>query len=154
MEDPTRAGTPLLSRAGLMVGLLLLALTAAVSLLAAVLDPPRRASSPEAVVRSYFSALELGDADAALMQLAPSARGRWVDFVKNGLHNNYRVLGIAVRQTSIVDRLRGAATGPQDVTTFVEVTLAAGGEQWRAGPRVPLVGENGRWYLGRPPLAD
>jgi len=148
------AGAPLVSRAGLVVGMLLLGFAAVTSLAAAVLDPPRRASSPEAVVRGYFNALEAGDAEAALMQLAPSGRGRWIDFVENSLGNDYRVLGVAVRQTSMVDRLRGAAAGPQEVTTFVEVTQAVGGERWRAGPRVPLVDQDGRWYLERPPLAD
>jgi hypothetical protein len=141
------------ARSGLVAALVLLTVAAAAVVGATVLDPPRQAASPEASIRAYFTALEMGDAGSALMRIAPAARARWVDFVENGLLNEYRVLGVAVRHASVVDRLRGEPSGPRDATVFVEITEAVSGHRWRAGPRVPVVFEDGVWYLSRPPLA-
>ena len=112
-----------------------------------------RASRPEALVRGYFAALEAGDAATAAQSIAPSSRARWAEFIANGVSNQYRILGVAVRQTSLLDRLRGDSGGPREITVFVEVTEVVSGAQWQAGPRVPLVEEGGALYLGRPPLS-
>jgi hypothetical protein len=150
MMPPTESR---IARCGLVVALTLLGIASAVSVAAAVLEPPRQTSTPEAVVRGYFAALEAGDASAALMRISPTARAEWASFVENGVLNEYRVVGVAVRQAAAADRLSGAPEGPQDVTAFVEITEAVSGERWRAGPRVSVVLEDGIWYLTRPPLA-
>jgi len=113
-----------------------------------------RTSSPEAVVRNYFRALEDGDAPGALAALPPSSRPQWTSFVENGLLNEYRITGIAVRSTSLLDQLGGVPPGPQDVTVFLDITQSVDGVRWQAGPRVPLVQLDGRWYLAHPPLAE
>ena len=113
-----------------------------------------RAINPEATVRTYFAALERGDADAALATLPETSREQWRPFVENSLHNEYRIDGIAVRTTSLVNRLSGAPGGAQDVTVFLEITQFVDGVRWHAGPRVPLVQAGGRWLLAYPPLSD
>src|SRR5437868_1915111 len=106
----------------LAVGMLLLAL--AVVGLSAMVDVVERRSSPETVVRGYFAALQSGDVDAALAAITPEARAEWTLFVENGAFNTYRVSGVAVRQPSLLARLRGESGRPTDVTIFVEITQA------------------------------
>jgi hypothetical protein len=113
-----------------------------------------RATNPEATVRTYFAALERGDADAALAMLPETSREQWRPFVENSLLNEYRIAGIAVRTTSLLDRMRGAPPGAQDVTVFLEITQYVDGVRWQAGPRVPLVPAGARWLLAYPPLSD
>jgi hypothetical protein len=141
-------------RLGLILSFALLAVAGAIVFLAAVQDVQGRGSAPEVVVRSYFMALEDGDLDAALQMIEPTARATSADFVANLLGNDYQVLGVAVRQASILDRLRGEPTGPRDATIFLAITQAVDGFRWEAAPRVPLVWRDERWYLARPPLAD
>ncbi len=138
---------------GLPLALALLGLSVAIVLVGAAIDALGRPSSVEARARGYFAALERSDADEALRALPPSRRDAWVDFVENGLENEYRVLGTAVRHSSLIDRVRGGPAGPHDVTVFLDITEAVGGVRWQAAPRVPLVEEDGIWYLARPPLA-
>ena len=144
----------LLARAGLVLALALLMLCGAIVVAAATLELRTRDTSPEAVVRGYFSALERGDLDAALLALDPSARASSASFVANMLNNEYRIEGIAVRQTSFLDRLRGEPARPPEATIFLAITQAVDGVRWEAGPRVALVQQDGRWYLARPPLAS
>ncbi|HZT08756.1 MAG TPA: hypothetical protein VFC51_17160 [Chloroflexota bacterium] len=137
---------------GLRVSFLLLALGIAILVGSAVVDVVSRATSPEATVRRYFSALQRGDIDGALECLAPDIRARERAFVVNGADNEYRVVGVAVHVPSVLDRLRGASARPSDVTIFLDIIPAVDGPEWQAAPRVPLVELNGRWYLGRAPL--
>ena len=139
---------------GLPTSLLLLAFAGALIGMAAASDALGRDRAPEAVARRYFAALEAGDAEGALGEVAPSARGMWRPFIQNGLYNQYRIKGIAVRQPSPLDRLLGSPAVSREATIFLEITLATEDVRWEAVPRVPLVEEAGRWYLARPPLAD
>ncbi len=118
-----------------------------------MLDLQSRPTSVESVVRSYFAAMEAGDVDRALAALAPPVADRDVAFVENGIGNRYRVMGIAVRQPSLVAQLGGAPAGPTEVTVFLDITQAADEARWQAGPRVDVREIGGRWYLARPPLA-
>jgi hypothetical protein len=105
------------------------------------------------VVRRYFAALEAGDVDAALAQLAPPMQTRDVAFVENGVGNRYHIAGIAVQEPSLLARLGGQPAGPTDVTVFLDITQAIDQVRWQAGPRIPVREIDGRWYLARPPLA-
>ena len=145
MSRAARLGLPV-SLGMLLVAILVIAVSAAE-------DVRGRSTGPEAVVRRYFAALQQSDVDAALDQIAPAARALDAGFVENGAGNEYRVVGTAVRTPSIIDRLQGAPSSPQDVTIFLDVTEAVSGDQWQATPRVPLVEQGGRWYLARAPLA-
>jgi hypothetical protein len=142
-----------LARAALLLSLVLLVANAMIVGAAVAVDLATRDSSPEVVVRGYFGALERGDLHAALAAIDPSARQSSSAFVANLLNNEYRIEGIAVRQTSILGSLRGEPPGPREVTIFLAITQAVDGVRWEAGPRVPLVQDGGRWYLARPPLA-
>ena len=138
---------------GLALSLALLAASAVIVIVGAVLDVAGRPTSVDLLARRYFAALEASDADEALRALAPSGREGWAPFVENSVANEYRVMGVAVRHSSLADRLRGAPAGPHEVTVFLDITQALGGVHWQATPRVPLVVEEGTWYLARPPLA-
>jgi len=118
----------------------------------AVRDARGRAAQPETTIRAYFTALHDENLDDALLALAPATRGRDEGFVENGLGNDYRVVGVAVRSASILDRLTGT-TVPSEATVFLDVTEAVSGSTWQATPRVSLVQQDGRWYLARAPLA-
>jgi len=124
-----------------------------VVLASGIVDLRTRAGGPESVAREYFAALERSDAEGAIATLAPNARQSSRAFVENGLGNDYHVAGVAVRNASMLDRLRGEPAGPRDVTTFLSITEAASGAQWQASPRVSLVAVDSHWYLARPPLA-
>jgi len=141
-------------RVGLFLAVALLIACGAIAVVAAGLELRTRASSPEEVVRAYFAALEAGDLDAALRAIEPSGRPSASGFVANLLGNEFRIEGIAVRQPSLLDQLSGQPPGPTDVTVFLAITETSNGSRWEAAPRVSLVQEEGRWYLGRPPLAD
>jgi len=141
------------ARAGLVLAVVLLILCGAIVVVAAGQDLRARDSSVEAVARGYFAALQRGDLDAALLAIQPPARASSVAFVANLLGNEYRVQGVAVHEPALLDRLRGVPAGPQDVTVFIDVTEAASGARWQAGPKVPVVEEGGRLYLARPPLS-
>ena len=131
----------------------LLALASALVVLGAIVDLRERSTGPEMVARRYFAALEASDVEAALVEIEPGARTRWASFVENGVANEYRVVGIAVRQPSLLDRLGGAPAEPTDVTIFLDITQAVDGVRWQATPQVPLLRIHRRWYLAHPPLA-
>jgi hypothetical protein len=133
--------------------LALLALLAGIVGVAAVADLRGRAASPEAVARGYFQALEAGDVAGALDRVDPSRREQWREFVENGVLNEYRIAGIAVRQPSLLARVQGEPSAPSDVTVFLDITQWTSGVRWQASPRTALVEREGRWYLARPPLA-
>ena len=141
--------------AALAQRLALIMLATMVVLLAAsaVVDLRDRRSGPEAVARAYFVALEAGDVDGALDAIEPAAREDATPFIENSVLNTYEVRGIAVRQPSVIERPQGQRGEPTDVTIFVDITQWTDGTQWQAGPDVPLVYEDGRWYLAKPPLA-
>jgi hypothetical protein len=147
-------GSVRLRRLGLTLGLTLLAAAAGIVVIAAAYDVWTRDASPEALVRGYFAALERGDLDAALQAIEPSARPTSSVFVANMLNNVYRIEGVAVRQASILERLRGEPGDPREVTIFLAITQSVDGVHWEAGPRVPLINQDRRWYLARPPFAD
>jgi hypothetical protein len=113
-----------------------------------------RASSPETVVRRYLAALQTGDVDAALRAIAPNSREQWTPFVENGVGNEYRVVGVAVRQPSLLARIGGEPGAPTEATVFLDITQAVEDVRWQTVSRVPLVELGGRWYLNRPPLSE
>jgi hypothetical protein len=135
------------------VTLALLVLTIGVILIGVVNDLRSRPTSVETVVRRYFASLEAGDVEAALAALAPPVQERDIAFVENLVGNRYRIAGVAVREPSLLGRFGGQPAGSTDVTVFLEVTQAIDDTRWQAGPRVPVREIDGRWYLGRPPLA-
>lgn len=137
----------------LSVALSLLALALALVVAGAIGDLLGRSTGPETVAKRYFAALEASDVQGALEELEPNARSRWVAFVENGVANEYRVVGIAVRRPSLLDRLSGVLPEPTHVTIFLDITQAVDGARWQATPRVPLAHVGGRWYLAHPPLA-
>ncbi|MBM2812552.1 MAG: hypothetical protein HW416_3311 [Chloroflexi bacterium] len=139
-------------RLGLRASLALLLVSALIVAAGVVADFGRRSDAPEAVARRYFAALESGDGPTALEAIAPEARPSAGSFVAQSLNNEYRVTGVAVRQPSILDRLRGSPGQPQELTIFIDITEWGTGARWQAGPRVPLVQIEGRWYLARAPL--
>lgn len=141
-------------RLGLPPAWWLLALVALVVGVGAAVDLTGRPSGPEPVIRRYFAALERGDVDAALETIMPSAREASTAFVENGIANEYRIVGIAVRHPSLLARMAGEAPGPRDATVFLDITQAVDGMRWQASPRVALVEVVGRWYLGQPPLSE
>ena len=118
------------------------------------MDVTGRATGPEAVIRRYFAALEEGDVDGALEAIAPGARQASTPFVENGVANQYRIVGIAVRHPSLLARMAGEPAGPREATVFLDITQAVDGVRWQASPAVPLAEDAGRWYLARPPLSE
>ena len=133
--------------------LVLLVAACLLLLASAAVDLRERRSSPEAVARNYFAALEAGDAEAAMDAIAPEARVQWTEFVENGVGNTYRVRGVAVHEPSLLAQWSGEPGLPTDITVFLDITEAVDGVEWQADPQVPLVHEAGRWYLAKPPLA-
>jgi hypothetical protein len=136
----------------LLVSFFLLVIASGLIVGSAVKDARSRASSPESTVGSYFAALHDENLDGALLALAPASRERDREFVENGLGNDYRVVGIAVRSASVIDRISGTAV-PNEATIFLDVTEAVSGASWQSTPRVLLVEQDGRWYMARAPLA-
>jgi hypothetical protein len=134
------------------IALALLTINCLVVAANAAVDIAARGQSPESVVHRYFAALEQDEVEGALAEIDPESRARWSDFVANGAGNSYRLEGTAIRRASLVDRVMGRST-PSEATSFVHITQAVDGAEWSAGPRVPLVRRDGRWFMGRPPLA-
>ena len=110
-------------------------------------------SGPEAPLRTYLAAVTAEDLHAALLEIAPAERASAAPFVAEQLGNEYRVLGVGVRQPSIVDRLVGG--GPAADTALITVQLhivLTTGEQWSTTAHVPLTRDDTGWYLDRAPL--
>ena len=135
------------------MAMLLLLMAGVYVVFGVALDIRSREAAPDNLIRGYFSALEHGDLDAALGAIAPPTRQSFAGVVANMQNNDYRIQGIAVRHTSMLDSLRGAPAGPREATVFLEVTEAVSGASWQAGPTVRLVEEGARVYLARPPFA-
>jgi hypothetical protein len=138
---------------GLLVVAVLWLLGAAQVGAGAVADWRGRASGPEAPLRTYLAAVTAEDLDAALLEIAPAARSGAAPFVAEQLGNEYRVLGLGVRQPSILNRLVGG--GPARDTALATVQLRivlTTGEEWSTTTHVPLTREDTGWYLARPPL--
>jgi hypothetical protein len=129
------------------------ALGGVVVLASAASDVRGRASRPEAPLRTYLAAVTAEDLGAALLEIAPAARDAAAPFVAEQLGNEYRVLGVGVRQPSLLYRLtgRGGSTDEVLITVQLDITLTTG-ETWRTTTHVPVVREPDGWYLARAPL--
>jgi hypothetical protein len=128
----------------LLLNLSLMALVGAAIVGVQVWDRPEAAV--EASVRRYAAAVADGDFDAAMAEIAPSARPTWSDWVRSQMGNVYAVTGIAVRAGSPL----GA---PSDVTVDLDVNRGYADEFYQASPRVAVSEADGHWYLAAPLLA-
>ena len=114
----------------------------------------RAEASVEGSVRRYAAAVTNSDLDAAMAEIAPDQRERWTDWVRGQLGNVYDVRGIAVRSTSILERVaQRLSGGPREVTTVLDVDRAYPDEFYQPTTRVPVAQLDGRWYLAAPLLA-
>jgi len=128
-------------------------LGAAVVGAATVTDFRGRPSAPEAPLRTYLAAVTAEDLGAALLEVAPGARASAAPFVAEQLGNEYYVLGLGVRQPSILDRLFGGGPAADTALATVQLRIVlTTGEQWTTTAHVPLAREDTGWYLARPPL--
>jgi hypothetical protein len=135
------AATAVLLAMGLAIGLVV------------VLD--RAEASVEARVRRYSLAITSQDAEAALAEISPLERTRYVGFVDQQLGNIYEVRGIAVRSPSLFDRLvRRAPPGPTDVTVVLDINRDYPDDFYTPTTRIPVEQVDGSWYLARPLLAN
>src|SRR5688500_14476693 len=137
----------------LMAVVVLWELGGAVVVASAASDVRGRASGPDALLRTYLAAVTAEDLGAALLEIAPAARDAAAPFVAEQHGNEYRVLGVGVRQPSLLDRLTGRGSSPDKVliTVQLDITLTTG-ETWRTTTHVPVVQEPDGWYLARAPL--
>ena len=126
----------------------------AIAALVAVAGPlwEARGRGPEATVRAYLTAVERGDLDGALAQLAPDAREAARERVAQQLGNRYRVGSLVLGAPSVADRLLGRPRPPTWAVVAAEVTPAVG-ERWTSSSTAALVEQDGRWYLARPLFA-
>jgi hypothetical protein len=118
----------------------------------ALADWRGRAASPEAPLRTYLAAVTSEDLNAALAEILPDDRADALPFVSDQLGNGYRVLGLGVRQPSLLDRLLGRATADNALITVQLDITQYDGETWRTTTSVPVVRTPDGWYLTRPPL--
>ena len=72
-----------------------------------------RASSPEAPLRTYLAAVTNEDLEAALDEIRLSTRAEAAPFVAEQLGNEYRVLGLGVRQPSLPGPMPTIASRPR-----------------------------------------
>jgi hypothetical protein len=111
-----------------------------------------RASGPEAPLRTYLAAVTNEDLQAALGEILPVARPEAEPFIAAQLGNGYHILGLGVRQPSLVDRLLGRADPDRAlITVQLDISLFSG-ETWRTTTSVPVVRTADGWYLAYPPL--
>jgi hypothetical protein len=129
----------------LLVNLVLLAAVGAAIVAVQAWDRPETAV--EASVRRYATAVSNSDFDAAMAEIAPSARPTWSDWVRSQLGNVYAVTGIAVRADSLL-------AAPSEVTVDLDINRGYADEFYQASPRVAVAEEDGHWYLAAPLLAD
>lgn len=123
------------------------ALLAAVALaIVAVQVIDRSASAVESSVRRYAVAVSTSDLDAAMAEIAPSARPAWRDWVSGQLGNVYEVRGIAVRAGALL----GA---PVEVTTVLDVNRGYPDEFYQPTTTVAVTEADGHFYLEAPLLA-
>jgi hypothetical protein len=107
----------------------------------------RPEAAVEASVRRYATAVSNADFDAAMAEIAPSARPAWSDWVRSQLGNVYAVTGIAVRADSLL-------AAPSEVTVDLDINRGYADEFYQASPHVAVAEEGGRWYLAAPLLAS
>ncbi|HLH22607.1 MAG TPA: hypothetical protein VK066_08795 [Chloroflexota bacterium] len=118
----------------------------------ALADWRGRASSPEAALRAYLTAVTDEDADRALAEILPTARPAAAPFIAEQLGNGYRVLGVGVQQESLLDRLLGRGAADRAlITVQLDISLFSG-ETWRTTTTVPAVRTADGWFLTYPPL--
>jgi hypothetical protein len=129
----------------LWLNLFLLAAVGAAIVGVQVWDRPEAAV--EGSVRRYAAAVSNSDFDAAMAEIAPSARPTWSDWVRSQLGNVYAVTGIAVRADSLL-------AAPSEVTVDLDINRGYADEFYQASPHVAVAEEDGHWYLAAPPLAD
>ena len=127
-----------------LVNLVLLAAVGAAIVAVQAWDRPETAV--EASVRRYATAVSTGDFEAAMAEIAPSARPTWDDWVRSQVGNVYAVTGIAVRADSLL-------AAPSDVTVDLDVNRGYADDFYQASPRVAVVEVDGHWYLAAPLLA-
>ncbi len=121
-------------------------------LIGALTDWRGRASGPEAPLRTYLAAVTNEDLEAALGEILPAARPEAEPFIAEQLGNGYQVLGLGVRQPSLLDRLTGRADPDHAlITVQLDISLFSG-ETWRTTTSVPVVRTADGWYLAYPPL--
>jgi hypothetical protein len=124
---------------GLLLGLMLLAIVGVEAF-------DRSESAVEASVRRYAVGVSTSDLDAALAEIAPSQRPTWEDWVSQQLGNVYYVRGIAVRARSLLGR-------PVEVTAVLDVNRDDPEDFYQPTATVPVLFEDGRWYLAQPLLS-
>ncbi len=128
----------------------LLALAALVAAVGPAWESRQRA--PEATVRAYLAAVERGDLDAALAELAPDIREDVREGVALQLGNRYRVESLVLGAPSVVNRLLGRPRAAAWAVVAAEITPAVG-QRWKSSSTADLVERDGRWYLARPLFA-
>lgn len=129
---------------------MLLIIAALVAVVGPAWESRRRA--PEGVARAYLAAVERGDLDGALAELAPDAREAQRERVALQLGNSYRVESLVLGAPSVADRLLGRPGPPAWVVMAAEITPAVGAG-WRSSSTAAFVEQDGRWYLARPLFA-
>jgi hypothetical protein len=127
---------------------ILLALIALAVFAIQVLD--RNEAAVEQSVRRYALAVSNAELDAAMAEIAPDQRSKWVDWVRSQLGNVYVVRGIAVRSPSLLQTSR---RGPVEVTAVLDVNRDYPDEFYRPTASVPVKEVDGHWYLATPLLA-
>jgi len=132
------------------VALFLFGCAAVVALVGPLWEGRRR--GPEAPVRAYLAAVERGDLDAALAELAPPARAAERERVANQLGNRYRVESLVLGAPSLADRALGRAGPPAWAIVAAEITPIVGAP-WKSSSRAELIELDGRWYLAEPLFA-
>jgi hypothetical protein len=121
--------------------------------LAASLLVDARRDGPESLLRSYLANLGAQRADEAARALTPAALARWGDFVEFQQFNRYEVVSIATRSPSLAETaLFGVPWRATQATVVLDV-FEPSGTTWRASTVVPVVWQDGRWWIERPPLA-
>ena len=105
----------------------------------------------EQSVRRYATAVSTAQLDAAMAEIAPDKRSKWVDWVRSQLGNVYDVRGVAVRSPSL---LQDGRRGPFEVTAVLDVNRDYPDEFYQPTARVPVEEVDGQWYLSVPLLAS
>lgn len=132
------------------IALMLLAIAGAVAVVGPAWESRRRA--PEAVARAYLAAVERGDVDSALAELAPDARAARREDVVRQLGNRYRVQSLVLGAPSVVDRLLGRPRPAAWAVVAAEIAPVVG-ERWQSSSTADFIERDGRWYLARPLFA-
>ena len=110
----------------------------------------RGEAAVEQSVRRYATAVSNAELDAAMAEIAPDQRSKWVDWVRSQLGNVYVVRGIAARSPSLFPNGR---RGPFEVTAVLDVNRDYPDEFYQPTAKVPVKEVDGRWYLATPLLA-